>query len=321
MATAPNPRKRDQVHEISLKNIEDDSDLQPRLKIDLDVVAEYSTAMLDGEEFPPVRLWFDGIRYWLSDGYHRFRAARKAGLPSIRAYVFPGSKEEALLDSLAANATNGMQRSNADKRRVVLKMLNHPEWSRWTDSEIARRCRVSPTLVSRLRANGDTLGSGVTLRVGGDGQLYDAAKLDQSNRSDGDELDSEPIQVEPPARFRVPPTPLTRADMRDTYVRKIAAHVRKSDRHVELGVKTIHGPADIVGTAAVYLFHPCFHTAHVHEAAGKAIILSATLKRFRVVIVGTLSRSVCQIIRDAEIAVPGLEFTTPEALLAQKPEA
>lgn len=47
---------------------------------------------------------------------------------------------------------HGLPRSNDDKRRAVSRLLDDPEWSKWSDREIARRCYVNHHLVSRLRS-------------------------------------------------------------------------------------------------------------------------------------------------------------------------
>ena len=43
-----------------------------------------------------------------------------------------------------------------DKRRAVMTLLNDPEWSAWSDREIARQCRVSDKTVGHLRNSADT---------------------------------------------------------------------------------------------------------------------------------------------------------------------
>lgn len=45
-----------------------------------------------------------------------------------------------------------LRRSNLDKRKAVETLLNDPEWSQWSDREIARRCAVGHPLVSSIRA-------------------------------------------------------------------------------------------------------------------------------------------------------------------------
>src|SRR4051794_27961438 len=46
-----------------------------------------------------------------------------------------------------------MRRTNEDKRRAVLTLLNDPDWARWSDREIARQCAVTHPFVSSLRPN------------------------------------------------------------------------------------------------------------------------------------------------------------------------
>jgi len=47
------------------------------------------------------------------------------------------------LYSVGANADHGQRRTNADKRRAVLILLNDEEWGKWSDREIARRCDIA----------------------------------------------------------------------------------------------------------------------------------------------------------------------------------
>ena len=54
--------------------------------------------------------------------------------------------------SVGANAEHGLRRSNADKRRAVMRLLEDEEWGKWSDREIARRCRVSNGYVHKLKA-------------------------------------------------------------------------------------------------------------------------------------------------------------------------
>lgn len=56
-------------------------------------------------------------------GWHRVAGAEQAGLTEIEADVQPGTKRDALLYSAGANATHGLRRSNADKRRSVRLLL------------------------------------------------------------------------------------------------------------------------------------------------------------------------------------------------------
>ena len=51
----------------------------------------------------------------------------------------------------AGRTCDGLRRTNADKRQAVTKLLGDEEWRGWSDSEIARRCRVSDHLVATMR--------------------------------------------------------------------------------------------------------------------------------------------------------------------------
>ena len=57
-----------------------------------------------------------------------------------------------VLHAVSANATHGLRRTNADKRRAVMALLYDDEWAQWSDREIARRCAVDGKTVARLRA-------------------------------------------------------------------------------------------------------------------------------------------------------------------------
>jgi hypothetical protein len=96
-------------------------------------------------------LFSDGQRYWLADGFHLVLAAREAGLSEFPADVRSGNERDALLYSVSCNAGHGLPRSNADKRKAVSLLLADPEWSNWSDGEIARHCQVSQVYVTRLR--------------------------------------------------------------------------------------------------------------------------------------------------------------------------
>lgn len=120
-------------------------------RLDDSTVADYAAAIKDGATFPPVIVFFDGSAYWLADGFHRFHAHRHAGSSTVAVDVRQGTKRDAILHSVGANASHGLRRTNEDKRRAVLTLLNDPEWSQWSDGEIAKRCAVSREYVNRLR--------------------------------------------------------------------------------------------------------------------------------------------------------------------------
>ena len=136
---------------MALDKIRIDGGTQPRAEIDEFLVAEYSEAMRDGAEFPPVIVFQDGVDYWLADGFHRYHAALRNSQKTLVTEIKKGTKRDAVLYSVGANSAHGQRRTNADKRRAVLTLLNDEEWGKWSNAEIARRCAVGDTLVGELK--------------------------------------------------------------------------------------------------------------------------------------------------------------------------
>lgn len=152
---------------LALELIRRDGGTQPRDQIDAKVAEEYAEAIGGGDSLPPVTVFYDGSTYWLADGFHRARAHDHLGLADISADVRQGTQRDAILYSAGANASHGYRRSNADKRRAVLMLLNDPEWSGWSDNEIARRCAVSHPFVGSLRPSCNHFKMGRTVERNG----------------------------------------------------------------------------------------------------------------------------------------------------------
>jgi hypothetical protein len=134
---------------IKLSDITADDDLQPRAMVKSSVVDEYSEAMKRGEPFPPIILFNDGITNWLADGYHRYRAAKRAGIESLSAEIRTGTKLDALKYALSANATHGLRRSNVDKRRAVLIAIR--QFGELSNRELGRMVKVDDKTVGKYR--------------------------------------------------------------------------------------------------------------------------------------------------------------------------
>ena len=119
--------------------------------LDSEIVQTYADRMEAGDVFPPIKLVSDGDVFWLVDGLHRLEAAKKINREQISSNVTEGDERVAMLMSCAANAEHGKRRTNEDKRQKVMMMLEDEEWSKWSDREIARQCKVGHPLVGELR--------------------------------------------------------------------------------------------------------------------------------------------------------------------------
>ena len=136
---------------LELSRIRLDGDTQPRVSLNQEIVGEYAEAVMNGDQFPPVTVFHDGSNYWLADGFHRYFAHKRAAHKEIEADVQTGTVRDALLYSIGANSVHGLRRTNEDKRRAVLILLNDVEWSEWSDSEVARHAAVSNSTVHRIK--------------------------------------------------------------------------------------------------------------------------------------------------------------------------
>ena len=88
-----------------------DERLQSRTEINEGTVSEYAEAILEGADFPPVLVYFDGINYYLTDGYHRLLAHKRAEKVSILCNVVQGTLRDAIFHSTGVNTDHGMRRT------------------------------------------------------------------------------------------------------------------------------------------------------------------------------------------------------------------
>jgi hypothetical protein len=144
------------VQILSLDAIKVDHALQSRVKTSLEYQREFSEAMLRGDVFPPVTVFWDGKVYWLADGFHRVGAAKQVAkvnrkLRGIRAEVKQGSRRDAMVFSAGANIKFSIPRTAEDLRKAVEMLLSDPDWFGLSDSQIAVHCGVSPSSVRSYR--------------------------------------------------------------------------------------------------------------------------------------------------------------------------
>jgi predicted transcriptional regulator len=143
------------IKEINIAAIIAEGTTQAR-HYDEKLADRYVEALKDGAVFPPVVAFSGGNGIYLADGFHRRGAALKRKQTTIKVDLREPLKGEspqrsAILYAVGANDEHGQRRSSADKCHAVEMLLRDPEWSKWTDPEIARQCRVSREFVQRHR--------------------------------------------------------------------------------------------------------------------------------------------------------------------------
>jgi hypothetical protein len=178
--TAAGPRS------VPINDIRTDGNTQTRVTLDQATIEDYAAAYRAGDELPPVVAFNDGEHLWLADGFHRVEGAKLAGLTEIEADVREGTTRDALAFSAGSNSTNGLRRTNADKRRAVQLVLADKDWAGESDRVIAELCRVSADLVGDVRrATVDSDSSSDRPRKGKDGRCRRPPLLCKKCKRDG----------------------------------------------------------------------------------------------------------------------------------------
>ena len=139
------------IMQLKLKDIRIDGGTQSRDIINVDVIDGYVECYENGDRFPPIEVFYDGISYYLVDGYHRYFMYQKLNIETIDVKVFNGTIRDAQKYSLGVNDKHGLPRTHADKRKAVMTAFDDMEWSEYSDREIAKLCSVSNAFVGKLR--------------------------------------------------------------------------------------------------------------------------------------------------------------------------
>ena len=136
---------------LKLTDIVTDAELQARERLSDEAIADYYNVIREGGKLPPITVFFDGTRYFLADGWHRYFAHKSAGMATIEVEVIKGTRREAQKYAMGANNTHGLQRTVADKRKAVTMAFDDIEWAELSSREIAKLCNVSHTFVDKIR--------------------------------------------------------------------------------------------------------------------------------------------------------------------------
>jgi len=184
--------------DIDIDDISLDVGTQSRNALSQAVIKEYAAHFSDEVKFPPIILFQDGEDYLVGDGWHRIFGAQKAGQETISANIYIGTKRDAILYSLRANAEHGLRRTNKDKRKAVETLFADPEWAEWSNREIARTCGVARSFVNNMRIELTGHGGQSDLRKGADGRTINTSNIGTNENSESG-ADSQEISQDRPA--------------------------------------------------------------------------------------------------------------------------
>lgn len=170
---------KSEVEEIDTRFVRTDGGTQTRSGLNMFTVDSYAESMKEGVVFPPIVTYYDGAEYWLADGFHRLAAAERAGHSAIDCEIRQGTRRDAILYSVGANANHGLQRTRDDVRRAIDLLLRDDEWRGWSDSAIAGKVGCNHKTVGSRRAElvaaGEIEDSGI--RKTANGRVMDTSKI------------------------------------------------------------------------------------------------------------------------------------------------
>jgi ParB-like chromosome segregation protein Spo0J len=89
-----------QIKRIPLSNIM--LNFQPSEVLDEEKVLEYVNMLRHRKALPVIQVRFDGVNYFLQDGFHRVEAAKRCGLKTLKAEITPGTLEDMHKESLTS---------------------------------------------------------------------------------------------------------------------------------------------------------------------------------------------------------------------------
>lgn len=182
-----------------------DDSIQVRVGgVDPETVEGYATIMYEHGgwgPFPPVVAFRDGETHYLSAGFQRCAAARRASemlvaegqspIDEIPVHIRPGGYAAAVEFAEEDNLQHGKPLSNKDKYNMLERRMErgHP-WANMSDRAIARHLGVSRTTIANwkreIRKEAVTRGKNLPpepeMRLGTDGKEYDVGGIQNKNR-------------------------------------------------------------------------------------------------------------------------------------------
>ena len=139
------------MKKLKIADITMDVGIQPRFKLDLDLVKEYAEKMRDGEKFPPPVVFCDGSHNYLSAGFNRVMALKSNGHVEIECEVINGTIEDAQDYAWKSNNDHGAPLTAEEKREIIRKALKTKRYSESSNNELAKEFKISSMTVGRVR--------------------------------------------------------------------------------------------------------------------------------------------------------------------------
>jgi hypothetical protein len=127
-------------------------DIQMRVKLPQGAITAYAKAMESGSAFDSIKCAELDGELIVYDGFLRKKAYIKAGITRAKVTIrMAGSRDEVVLWAVQANAYQCLARSNEDKQRSVLRLLNTEISKTMSNVDIAKAAGVAESYVRKVR--------------------------------------------------------------------------------------------------------------------------------------------------------------------------
>lgn len=141
---------------VKLDDVVVNESYQARASLSEDALDDYRRAYQEGGQMPPVDLLQMPDRSLvLYDGFHRYYAAKSAGLTNIEARVLAAETEEPEAEAaslaLTANRQHGLRRNRADLARAIELAIHHPWYRNENNARIAELVGCSREYVRQVK--------------------------------------------------------------------------------------------------------------------------------------------------------------------------
>jgi hypothetical protein len=136
---------------MNISDILVDPSIASRKALNPKRVEHYRQILESDNDLDPVIVFHDGQTNWLSDGFHRIEAYKKADQTQIPTDVRHGTRRDAILYAIEANAKHGLCLSLAERKNAATTLLQDTEWSQWSDRKIGKICGINHETVRSLR--------------------------------------------------------------------------------------------------------------------------------------------------------------------------
>ena len=146
-----------ETKKFPIEDIVRDPSCQSRAIGNAEATDDYAAHLRAGGTLPDIEVFLvKGVPH-VVDGFHRLDAHLAAGVTFVRAVIVgKGTLDEAAWYATSANKSNGLRRTNADKRKAVRNALTNPIGSDQPSRIVADHVGVSHELVASIRREVET---------------------------------------------------------------------------------------------------------------------------------------------------------------------